>query len=55
MDTSDHMANKKCYISISKKPVATKLDMMVAQTQGAANLTVTCFFCSRGHVSSRDS
>ena len=30
--TSGHMTNKKRYISISTRPVATKLDRMVAQT-----------------------
>ena len=29
MDTSGHMTNKKHYISISKRPVATKLDRNV--------------------------
>ena len=30
--TSGHMTNKKRYISISTRPVATKLDRMMAQT-----------------------
>ena len=30
--TSGHMTNKKRYISISTRPVAIKLDRMVAQT-----------------------
>ena len=31
MDTSVHMTNTTCYISISTRPVATKPDRMVAQ------------------------
>ena len=30
MDTSGHMTNKKCCISISTRPVVTKLDRMLA-------------------------
>ena len=33
MDTSGHMTYKKRYISISKRPVDTKLDRMLAQTK----------------------
>ena len=44
VDILDHMTNKKQFISISTRPVVTKLDRMVTQTVEASNLRVTCSF-----------
>ena len=47
VDTSSHMTNEKRYISISTRPVTTKLDRMVGydkKPQTCSKKQVTCSF-----------